>query len=358
MVGGNRRAMIASLLSSVPLASLPAVRLQADDPFRKDDVDKAIERGIGFLISKQFADGRYGGAINDGQNRKNLVAMTSLAIMAMAAVGHQPSDTTAEGQAMRRALDFVIKKEHQIGGHYYGADGSRMYGHGIVTLMLAEMSGMGADDVQDQTIRLRLQNAVDLILAAQRAAKASRSQGGWRYNPDSRDSDLSVTVWQVMALRSAKNAGINVPVESIDAAVQYIRRCYDRHQEGFGYEPGRNPDFAMVAAGMLSMQVCGRYDAEEVHGAARWLNNRELNFRHHWFFYGTYYYSQGMYQRGGHFADRARSQVEEILLPFQTDAGFWTASSGQERNAGRVYTTAMAILSLSVKYHYLPIYQR
>ncbi len=83
-----------------------------------------------------------------------------------------------------------------------------------------------------------------------------------------------------------------------------------------------------------------------------------VDYHNHWFFYGTYYYSQGMYQRKGQYAIKARRRVEELLLQHQSDDGSWHASEGQERNAGRVYSTAMAILSLSVKHHYLPIYQR
>ncbi|MCG8648537.1 MAG: terpene cyclase/mutase family protein, partial [Pirellulales bacterium] len=326
--------------------------------FQTDQVDMAIQRGIDYLVAEQLDGGSMAGAIVEGQDRKNAVAMTSLSIMAMAAVGHQPSDPTPEGKAMRRALEFVLEPKNQLHEHYYGADGSRMYGHGITTLMLAEMLGMGVDDAQDQKIRARLQNAVNLILAAQQLNKRSRSQGGWRYTPQSNDSDLSVSVWQVMALRSAKNAGLPVPKSAIDSAVEYIRSCYHPSQGGFGYQPGRHPDYAMVAAGLLSMQVCGQYDADEVKGAAEWLSRRGLNFRHHWFFYGTYYYAQGMYQRGGRYAEQARTEVEDVLLRNQAEGGYWSASSGQERGAGRIYSTTMAILSLSVKYHYLPIYQR
>ncbi len=343
---------------SLLLVSIVAVPTRADNPFSKDRVDAAIKRGIDYLVSEQHAEGRYAGAINDGQSRDHLVAMTSLSIMAMAAVGHQPSDATPEGAAMAHAIDFVLQPEHQAAGQYFGADGSRMYGHGITTLMLAEMLGMGVDEEQDVRIRASLQGAVDLILASQKSGKNWQNRGGWRYEPRSRDSDLSVSVWQVMALRSAKNAGLDIPAESIDEAVAYIRRCYSERHGAFCYIPGCAPDYAMVAAGALSMQVCGQYDADEVRSAAVWLESNELNYQHNWFFYGTYYYAQAMYQRGGTFAQHARSRVEDILLRHQSDAGFWAASSGQERGAGRVYSTAMAVLSLSVKYHYLPIYQR
>jgi hypothetical protein len=46
------------------------------------------------------------------------------------------------------------------------------------------------------------------------------------------------------------------------------------------------------------------------------------------------------------------------LLQRQDADGGWTAPSGEEAGAGRTYATSLAILSLSMKYHYLPIYQR
>lgn len=330
----------------------------ADNPFQKDEVDAAIADGISYLMGEQVVQGRLSGAIIDGQNRSNRTAMTALAIMAMAAVGHQPTDPTPEGDTMRMALDFVLHPDNIQEDQYFGADGSRMYGHGIITLMLAEMLGMGIDDEQDALIRERLERAVALILASQRVRKGYKHLGGWRYTPKTKESDLSVSVWQVMALRSAKNAGLPVPKESIDLAIEYIRRCYHDGQGGFGYQPGRPPDYAMVAAGVLSMQVCGAYDAEEVLTAADWLHQRELDSNKNWFFYGSYYYAQGMYQRGGRYSDRARGRVEDLMLRIQHDGGYWAAVGGQERSAGRIYATSMAILSLSVKYHYLPIYQR
>ena len=75
-------------------------------------------------------------------------------------------------------------------------------------------------------------------------------------------------------------------------------------------------------------------------------------------FYGTYYYAQGMYQRGGNHSEVAQKLVQEMLLPKQAGDGSWTAANGEENNHGAVYSTSMAVLSLSVKYHYLPIYQK
>jgi len=330
-----------------------------------DKVDAAIGRAIDFLVSLQDKDG----AIHELNVNHNLTAMTSMAIMAMAAVGHQPADDTKQGIAMKKALSYVLRPDRQDIKGYLGArDGSRMYGHGITTLMLSEMLGMGVDAQMDQVIRDRCRLAVDMIKNSQMMQKDPRNKGGWRYAPESTDSDLSVTVWQVMALRSARNAGLDVPKELIDNAVDYIKRCYqskrgadgkpENLKSACGYEPGRQPEYAMAAAGLLSLQVCGAYDSPEVKGSADWLKDKKVEYGGEWYFYGTYYFAQGMFQRGGEYATYARKLVEDTLLNKQGPDGSWQGQSGQERGSGKVYATSLAVLSLAVKFHFLPIYQR
>lgn len=328
-----------------------------------DPVDAAVDKAVKFLISKQREDG----AILD---RQYDTTMTSLAIMAMASTGVTPSDTDQRGRAVRGALDFVLRADRQDDDGYFGnRDGSRMYGHGITTLMLTEMLGMGANEQQDQVIHRRCQKAIDLILGAQKQNKAAQYRGGWRYTPNSTDSDLSVSIWQLLALRSAKNDGLQVPASAIDNAVAYLTRSYTARIDsrgqpvsdvaGFSYVPDQSSaTYTMTAAGLLAMQVCGQYDSPLVAGSADWLLSNSPKWTERFFFYGTYYYAQGMYQRGGEHALVADRLVREILLSKQNRDGSWTASSGEESGNGQVYTTSLAVLSLSVKFHYLPIYQR
>ena len=331
--------------------------------FEKDQVDLAVDKAIRYLVSQQRPDG----AITD---RRYDTTMTALAIMAMASVGVQPADPTPDGKAMGRALAFVLKDKHQDDTGYFGrSDGSRMYGHGITTLMLTELLGMGIDDTQDQQIQQRCQKAIDLILSAQKRTKSYRYQGGWRYTPTSADADLSVSVWQLMALRSAKNDGLQVPAGAIQQAVEYLQRSYvstldrngmpDKRASGFSYTPGQTrATFAMTAAGLLAMQVCGQYESPLVTGSAEWLRQHPPKWNERFFFYGIYYYAQGMYQRGGDFARSARTLVQDMLLEKQRGDGSWKAQNSTEANVGGVYCTSLAVLSLSVKYHFLPIYQK
>ncbi len=363
----GRRRFVQSLamigVSSRVLAQKPEASPVIDALYLKDDVDRAVESGIEFLVKTQRPDG----AIAD---RGHEVAMSALAVMAMAAIGTQPSVLDKRGRAMQSAIDFVLSPNHQsMEGYFGGRDGSRMYGHGIVTLMLTELLGMGATLKQNERIHEALVDAIKVILAAQAVPKPEKLRGGWRYSPDSRDSDLSVSIWQLMALRSAKNDGLDVPGEAIDLAIEYLRFSYASPIEpggqprdavsGFTYTPGsHHPTFTMTAAGLLALQVCGLYDSPLVEGSANWLLKNPPKQNERFFYYGVYYYAQGMHQVGGKFAETADKIVPELLLDSQAADGGWTARGGEERNIGSVYATALTLLSLSVRYHYLPIYQR
>jgi hypothetical protein len=172
-----------------------------------------------------------------------------------------------------------------------------------------------------------------------------------------------------MALRSAKNDGMDVPSSTIDDAISYLVRSFTspvdangqprQAKNGFAYEANNDsPTFTMSAAGLLAMQVCGQYESPLVIGATEWLKEHPPKWGERFVLYGTYYYAQGMHQRGGEIAATASKLVASELLSHQEANGSWSSSSGEEQNAGKVYCTALAILSLSVKYHYLPIYQR
>lgn len=355
-------------ICALALASLVSSRAIAVEPknvYRPDKVDQSVERALRFLMSQQDATGYI------CDTKRNQVAMTSLSVLAFAAVGHQPSEPTPEGRAMKRAIQFVLQPANQQSDGYFGAkDGSRMYGHGITTLMLGEVAGHGVDAAMDRQLYDRLKKGVELILRSQQIRKETAAQGGWRYQPDARDSDLSVTVWQIMALRSARNAGLKVPSESIDAALTYVRRCYGSDLDsrgnpydlnaGFAYQPERDERLSTStsAMGLLCLQLAGDYESPFVKGSTQWLSKNPPSWGDHWMFYGSYYYAQGMYQVGGRLWEKADKQMHGLLLPEQRANGSWEPTSPKERQAGHVYATSLAVLALSVKYHYLPIYQR
>lgn len=346
----------------LPLGSGLAQEASISTRAERQATEAAIEKALTFLMEQQRDDG----AITQGQHD---TTMTALAIMALASTGVTPSQDDAKGQAMQKALEFVLKPEQQTAEGYFGqADSSRMYGHGIITLMLSELAGMGADVEQDRRVHQACQSGIDLILKAQRHTKQGPNRGGWRYTPDAVDADLSVSVWQLMALRSAKNDGLDVPDAAIEQAIGYLKRSCtsplgpdgkpQREESGFHYTPGGSDiQFAMTAAGVLAMQICGQYDSPLVEQATKWLKSHPPKWGERYFLYGTYYYAQAMHQQGGETAVEAERVVRDLLLPKQNPDGSWTPE-GEEGAGGKIYATAMAVLSLSVNYHYLPIYQR
>jgi hypothetical protein len=344
----------------LPIAMMAGALGSLDGDSRADEIDEATGRGVAFLLKEQDKSG----AIREFGMHDT--AMTSLSLLAMAAVGHLPGDPTPEGEAAQRALDFLLSKGVQDADGYFGArDNSRMYGHGIATLALSELLGMSTDGSSRERLREACKRGVELILRAQKVQKSRKQdEGGWRYTPKANDSDLSVSIWQLMALRSAKNAGLEVPSDAIDRAVSYIRNSFRKPPNpasptGFSYTPGTVAEWSTAAEGLLALQVCGEYESMEVKETSDWLLKnppKGSGTRQKWFYYGTYYYAQGMHQRGGQYATESANFVREALLPMQEKDGNWKAASDSEKN--RIYCTAMALLSLSVKYHFLPIYQR
>jgi hypothetical protein len=179
-------AWVFSLLCSNTLAQPSAIA-------SKDAVDIAVDKGIDFLISKQRPDG----AIFD---RGYATAMTALSVMAMASNGTTLGEPTPRSAAMMKAVDYILRDELRDSQGYFGQkDDSRMYGHGIIALMLTELLGMGATAEQDVKLHECCRDAISLILRSQQVPKNSTHRGGWRYPPDATDSDLSVSVWQLMA---------------------------------------------------------------------------------------------------------------------------------------------------------------
>jgi hypothetical protein len=67
----------------------------------QSEIDRAISKGAAFLATQQ----QKSGAIVD---RGHENAMTALAIMALASVGHQPTDPSPEGAMMSKGLKYIL----------------------------------------------------------------------------------------------------------------------------------------------------------------------------------------------------------------------------------------------------------
>jgi len=342
-----------NLLGLLPLLVTSAVvgRDERPDALEKR-IDESIRRALRWLASEQQASGAW--TTNDfGES----TATTALAMMAFLSAGHVPGEGPY-GRHLPRGLAWLMSQQ-QPNGLLVGRDGGHgpMYSHGIATLMLAEISGM-VEDSQADACRECLLRAVKLIVDAQNHPRPPEHDGGWRYQPTSGDSDLSVSAWQLLALRAAKDIGCDVPAENIDRAVAYLKRLHVKHDGGFGYMVGHGSTITRAGTGITALEVCGEHRTAETLAAARMILSRPLVRTEHYFFYGAYYCTIGMYKVGGEEWQQSREALYRTILDLQNPAGYWTPEDGTERQAGKVYSTALAVLALAIEYGYLPIYQR
>jgi hypothetical protein len=341
------------LFVSAPLAL-------AAEPADKERMDQAIKRGLEFLHRSQDRDGAWAGG------PANNPAITSFAVMAFLSAGHVPGEGPY-GETVKKGVEWVLKRQ-AANGLIATAGHQEMYHHGIATLMLAEVAGM-TDTQLGKDVRQALEKAVEVILVAQR--KDGQHRGGWRYTRVGYDGDLSVTGWQIMALRAAKNLGCDVPADKIEEAVGYIKRCQQDTTGGFCYFPGSRLTVPCTGTAILALEICGKnqHRSREVLKAAAFLREegKGLGLRNKgrfptwgspYFFYSVYYCSQAMFQLGGNEWIDARPKLHKEILDNQAANGSWLSPDGGSRPYGHNYCTAMAVLSLTVEYRYLPIYQR
>lgn len=319
---------------------------------REQRIDAAVVKALDFISRKQQPSGAW---IADSVGEST--AATSLAILAFMAAGHLPGEGPY-GDQINRGVRWVLDHQERNGMLIHKRSHGPMYSHGISTLMLAEVLGMMDSDADRVRVRNALERAVRLILEAQSIPKLSRHSGGWRYQISSRDSDLSVTGWQLLALRAAKDVGCDVPVEAIENAIDYVKQCAVRNFRGFSYQPNGGPTPTRSGTGIVCLEVCGDHHSNEALGAAEYLLQEPLKLDDSYFYYGVYYCSVGLFKVGGRYWDNSRPPLEDILLNAQRADGSWSPVHHTERRQGPIYATTLSVLGLAVEYRYLPIYQR
>ena len=387
---GRRRGAAAALPLLAGLASLaagPSTSLSAQEARieRREghwreaitpELKRAVEEGHRWLAESQQADGSWhqhvGYKLNSNYEITDYnaphVGVTALALISFMAGGHLPG-RGRYGDNIQRGLDYVLGCVTETG--FISDNNTRMYSHAFATLFLAEIYGMS----RRNDVKVALQKAVNLICDSQ------NSQGGWRYRPFARESDMSITVCQVVALRAARNVGITVPVRHIDDAERYVRAsAVDSGAPGrgrlgrinnmiandggaFRYQISMHSraTFPLTAAGVTTLFAAGRYSTDEdlIQRALDYLDNQLTIFNrsyqgHYFFYYGHYYAVQAYYIAGGERWRQYFREMRELLLSMQRRDGSWPCDPGP----GEAFSTAVATLILSIPLQYLPIFQR
>jgi hypothetical protein len=361
----------------VPAEQAPAAPQQEKEAWfdraLADRCAAAADRGLEWLKTRQLSSGAWVGAVGhkqmdhyqlldqglhpELQRRKGEghLGVTALCGMAFLAGGHLP-DRGKHRDVVQRAEDFVIARSQQSG--LLSSAGTRMYSHAFGTLFLAEVYGMAANARTKET----LEAAVNLIVDTQ------NSHGGWRYNAFDRQTDLSVTVCQLQALRAARNIGIRVPLGTIDRAMGYVKKSratgYDHglyYYKIYGagrYEKPR--EYAINAAAMTALSSAGVHDDDLSDPVLSFLeadypNLADGYYRDHFYYwYGNYYAAQAFYQFGGARLRAFYARLARDLLTTQAEDGRWRNRVGPGDELG----TAVACILLQMPRQYLPIFQR
>ncbi len=305
---------------------------------------RAIDQGLQWLASRQNGDGSFG----LGTHRSN-AAICGLCGMALMSGGSTPG-RGPYGHQVELAVDYLLSLAQPSGFIAEPTPTSQgpMYSHGFATLFLAECYGMS----KRAELRDKLSLAVQLIVNSQ------NKEGGWRYSPTKEPvADISVTVCEIMALRAAHNAGIHVPKETVDRAVDYVKKCQNR-DGGFVYQLvlGGESEFPRSAAAIVALNSAGIYKRPEITKGLDYLTQfrpQQGVARHEQFFeYGHYYAVQAMWQAGGERWAHWYPAIRDDLIAKQAPDGSWISAYGSE------YATAMCLLVLQTPENQLPIFQR
>lgn len=331
------RALLSLSCLSLLVGSLAPPAAGQDIIRRQDDtipaqVDNIYERGLQYLASSQNARGSWDDA------KGSEPGVVGLVVAAFLAYGEDPNHGPY-AETIRKSIDFIIAAQRASDGYI----GQNMYTHAFATKALAEAYGV----IDHPGVAPALQKAVQLILNAQ----ANNRLGAWRYSPDSRDADTTVTGCQLVTLYAARNAGIPVPDEAFEKGLAYLAKC--RGADGsYGYTSAAGGKPTLTAIGVLCLDLAKETDSRHYEASLAYLR-RNLDYRdRHYPYYYEYYMSQALFHADEEAWNEWNSRNIRYLSTIQTRDGSFLG------NQGAAFSTAGALLSLALNYRFLPIYER
>ncbi len=330
--------------------------------------EKAVEDGIDWLIRHQKQDGgwslNFHGQCREGSGCPEQLAIesdtaaTGLALLPLLGAGHIHNQKSRYQGNVRKGLEWLVDRQQPNGELFVGGGRmARMYSHAIAAMAICEAYGLS----EDPQLKGPAQQAINFIIASQNPA-----DGGWRYVPE-QPGDTSVFGWQMFALRSARLSGLKLSRNVLRGCKTYLDlAAADGAKTTYGYQPGRDVSPVMTAEALLSRQYLGwpRDFPPLVKGAAHvaaHLNSSDERNIYYW-----YYATQLLHNMQNKDWKRWNVQVREGLIVMQVtgtgcDRGSWDPMHPQPdrwaASGGRLFLTALSLLTLEVYYRYLPLYQ-
>ncbi|HEY4760662.1 MAG TPA: prenyltransferase/squalene oxidase repeat-containing protein, partial [Thermoguttaceae bacterium] len=328
------------------------------------ETELAVRAALKWLANNQAPDGRWiasehGGGQElgiQGRNRQNAgrsadTGITGLALLSFLAAGHTHQQSPYSDN-VRRGLEYLMRiqaRDGNLGGN--GAAFEFMYCHAMAACALSEAYGMTHDSRLEKAVR----RAIDFTIAAQ-----DPRGGGWRYKPGD-PGDTSQLGWQLMALKSAELAGIPLPASTRNGIIRFLQSVsYGTHGGLASYRPGERISRAMTAEALVCRQFLGIAREHPACNEAGDYLLGELPGSGIANDYYWYYATLGMYQLQGSHWEQWNEALRTTLVDRQVKegplAGSWNTDTLWGSYGGRVYTTAIAALTLEVYYRFLPLY--
>jgi hypothetical protein len=322
----------------------------------------AVALGLQWLARQQDRSGLWSlsGPYSDGSRNENPEAATAMALLAFQGAGYTPAGDTQHPytRVVRRGWDALLKRMDENGRFYQDVQIShQLYTQAQCTIALCELFAMTGDAKYHDAA----QKAVDYCVAIQ------SSQGGWRYEPG-QDSDMSVTGWFVMALQSARMAGIEVPSPVFEKVEKFMDSVQWGDEQGYhvgsryAYRPRDGATLTLSAEGLLCRQYLGwPRDDPRLNAGVEYLvaNLPEWNKRN---VYYWYYATQVLHHMEGKPWRTWNEEMRKILPEHQEtrgrERGSWDPRGDRWGDAGgRLYVTCLSIYTLEVYYRHLPLYR-
>lgn len=320
----------------------------------------AVGLGLDWLARNQLRNGSWSlsGPYDSGVSRDfdNPVAATAMALLAFQGDGNTHTRGKFRPNVVR-GWKWLLEEQDDSGNFFHeGAFNHTFYTQGMCTIAICELYGM----TKDSQYKEAAERAVKYCLDSQ------SPEGGWRYSPRS-DSDVSVTGWIVMALQSARMAGLEVPEDNLRRVERFLDKIAREDGSRYPYQRGGEIRLSMTAEALLCRQYLGwdRDDPRLVAGA-EWVTSPEnlVDFNKGRDVYTWYYATQVAHHMEGEYWDRWNEVMRQALPEQQLKVGGERGSWDPEKptldqwapHGGRLYVTCLSLYMLQVYYRHLPIY--